>query len=172
MSVHRLHPLPERAARGRLIVSEAVVDATRATLLAAGDRMPSHEGLVWWLGRQVEEDTLALALHVPQVDSGPTQVLTDEVALGRAARLARSYGLGVVAQVHSHPGTDTRHSDGDDRLVVMPFDGMFSLVIGEYGSGSMLPESGAELHQYLQGHWCLVRQIEPALVVIPTEVSQ
>lgn len=172
MSVHRLNPLPEHPAQGRLLVPAVVVDVTRAELRTAGDRTPSHEGLVWWLGLQAGDDTVILACHIPPAGSGPTHVLTAEAALGSAARLARGHGLGVVAQVHSHPGTDTRHSDGDDDLVIMPFDGMFSLVIGNYGFGSMLPESGAGLHQYHQGRWYLIRQEEPALVIVPTEVGR
>jgi len=49
-------------------------------------------------------------------------------------RAARRLGLAVMAQVHSHPGADTRHSDGDDELIVLPREGMFSLVIGRYGA--------------------------------------
>jgi len=34
--------------------------------------------------------------------------------------------MGILCQVHSHPGSDTRHSDGDDELVLLPFEGMLS----------------------------------------------
>ena len=66
--------------------------------------------------------------------------MAEENATGNASRAARALGLSVVAQVHTHPGRDTRHSDGDDDLVLMPYEGMFSLVVGEYGHGSLLPE--------------------------------
>ena len=76
-----------------------------------------------------------------------------------------------MAQVHSHPGGDTRHSDGDDDLVLMPFEGMFSLVVADYGRGSLLPESGAGLHQYQDGRWVAIDQMEQALVAIPSELQ-
>jgi proteasome lid subunit RPN8/RPN11 len=97
--------------------------------------------------------------------------LTDEFAAGSAARAARAARLGLVAQVHSHPGADTRHSDGDDDIVLMPFEGMFSLVVAEYGGGGMVPADGAGLHQFQDSRWILVRQTEPALIVVATEVT-
>lgn len=171
MSVHRTRPLPAGPARGRLIASNSAIGCTRELLQAAGAREPAHEGLVWWLGRLVGPDTLVLACHQPPCRSGPQFVMADEWATGAASRAARSHGLGIVAQVHSHPGGDTRHSDGDDDLVLMPFEGMFSLVVADYGRGSLLPESGAGLHQYQDGRWVAIDQMEQALVAIPSELQ-
>jgi proteasome lid subunit RPN8/RPN11 len=91
----------------------------------------------------------------------------DERAVALAARTARRYGLGVVAQVHSHPGHDTRHSDGDDHLVLMPFPGMFSLVVADYGLGDLHPSGGAGLHQYQDGRWVQVID-DDAMTVVPS----
>jgi proteasome lid subunit RPN8/RPN11 len=99
-------------------------------------------------------------------------VFTDEAALGAASRLARARRLSVVAQVHSHPGADTRHSDGDDHLIVMPFEGMFSLVVGRYGHGGIEPASGAGLHQFQDGRWVEVTNSEHAFITVPTEVTE
>jgi proteasome lid subunit RPN8/RPN11 len=171
MSLHRTKPLPELPAVGRLVVVEAVLARTHELLRDAGADNPPHEGLVWWLGRQVGTDTLVLACHRPPSHSGPRFVFTDEAAAGSAARIARARRLGVVAQVHSHPGADTRHSDGDDDIVFMPFGGMFSSVVGNYGADGMLPEDGAGLHQFQDGRWILVRQEDPALIVVPSEAD-
>lgn len=170
MSVHRTRPLHAGPARGRLIVVETVIDRTSQLLKQAGAGQPPHEGLVWWLGRQIDDDTLVLGCHRPPCRSGPQFVMADAQATGAASRAARAHGLSVVAQVHSHPGRDTRHSDGDDDLVLMPFDGMFSLVVADYGQGSLLPEDGAGLHQYQEGRWMAVHQSEPALVPITSEL--
>jgi proteasome lid subunit RPN8/RPN11 len=137
----------------------------------AGSRKPSHEGLVLWLGRQIDSDILVLACHRPPCHSGPGFVMTDEAAVGAASRSARARRLGVVAQVHSHPSNDTRHSDGDDDLVLMPYEGMFSLVVGEYGFGSLLLEGGSGLHQYQHGRWVAIQQTAPALIVVASEIA-
>jgi proteasome lid subunit RPN8/RPN11 len=165
MNVHRLKPLPTGPATGDLIIPEAVLTPTRAALQASSGDGRHHEGLVLWLGRVVDGDTLVMSATAPVKWSRPAAVHISETAVGSAARAARRHGLGVVAQVHSHPGTDTRHSDGDDELVLMPYPGMFSLVVGEYGHGHLEPRHGAGLHQYQADRWVAV----PAttFVVVP-----
>jgi hypothetical protein len=171
MSVYRTRPLPELRARGHLVVAESVVRLTGELLRQAGSGAQPHEGLVWWLGRPADGDTIVASCHQPPCRSGPQFVTAGEAATGNAARAARAMRLGIVAQVHSHPGDDTRHSDGDDDLVLMPFPGMFSLVVADYGASSLLPEEGAGLHQFQDGRWVLVRQPHPALIVVPAEVT-
>jgi proteasome lid subunit RPN8/RPN11 len=171
MTVHRRRPLPHRPALGRLLTPDAVLERTSHLLRTAGDSQPPHEGLVWWLGRNVHHDTIVLACHLPACDSGPQHVFADEAATGDAARAARALGLGIVAQVHSHPGRDTRHSDGDDELILMPYEGMFSLVVSEYGTGSLLPSEGAGLHQFQGERWIQVDDAPNVLVAIPEQIS-
>lgn len=153
MSIHRITALPEVAARGRLIVSEAVIAPTRAGLQASSTAGRPDEGLVLWLGRNIGDTSIVLACAAPRSSHNAGRVHVDESAVGSAARAARAHGLGVVAQVHSHPGHDTRHSDGDDDLVLMPYESMYSLVVADYGFGSVRPADGAGLHQYQDGRW-------------------
>lgn len=171
MSVHRLTPLPTGPAIGKLLVAEAVVAPTLTALRNSAGEDGPHEGLVLWLGRCIGKTSLVLAAYVPPLDTGWGHVFIGETAVGRAARAARTLGLGVVAQVHSHPGSDTRHSDGDDRLVLMPFEGMFSLVVSRYGHGSLFPARGAGLHQYQSGRWVKVDD-DGALIPIAADASK
>ncbi|WTN44503.1 Mov34/MPN/PAD-1 family protein [Streptomyces sp. NBC_00631] len=111
-----------------------------------------------------------LAAATPPAVTSSGRVHLDENAVGAVARTARARGLGVIAQVHSHPGQDTRHSDGDDQLVLMPFEGMFSLVAAAYGTGALHPEQVAGLHQYQDGRW--VHITDPAaMIIIPAHLS-
>ena len=64
-------------------------------------------------------------------------------------------GLGILAQVHSHPGRDTRHSDGDDDLVVMPFENMLSLVAPYYGR-AIRAITDFSVHQFQDRRWVFV----------------
>ena len=169
MSVFRITELPQRPNRGRLIDPEQEADQTKVALLGFRGPDGRHEGLVYWLGRRVGADTLILAGYLPQCDHGPQHVLANDSDIGEAVRTARSVGLCVVAQVHSHPGCDTRHSDGDDRLILMPFNGMFSLVVGDYGRGGMTLDQGIGLHQFQDGRWVQVpAECREALCVVPT----
>jgi proteasome lid subunit RPN8/RPN11 len=163
--------LPTGPATGRLIVAEHVVPATRAALQASSGGHRSHEGLVFWLGRNVGADTLVLAVAVPPTEHRVDGVFVAEPAVLATTRAARTVGLGLVAQVHSHPGDDTRHSDGDDQLILMPYEGMFSLVVADYGHGSVLPAEGAGLHQFQNGRWVQITDIKDAFTVVPALVA-
>jgi proteasome lid subunit RPN8/RPN11 len=169
MTVHRLNPLSTGPASGKLLIAEGVLAPTQAALESSSGNHRRHEGLVLWLGRTIDTTTIAMACAAPPKHSGPGRVHLKESNVGAVARCARSRGLGVVAQVHSHPGCDTRHSDGDDELILMPFEGMFSLVVADFGRGSLQPEQGAGLHQYQNSRW--VKVDNSALIVIPPLLS-
>jgi proteasome lid subunit RPN8/RPN11 len=171
MSVYRLTPLPIAPAIGKLIVAEQCLDPTRAILrLSRGFGGTSHEGLVFWLGRTVGTSTLVLSVGAPNLESTPGSVRVNEDEVGQIARSARAHMLGVVAQVHSHPGFDTRHSDGDDKLVFMPFHGMFSLVVADYGNGGLTLADGVGLHQYQRDHWVQIK--DPSALIIGPSIME
>jgi proteasome lid subunit RPN8/RPN11 len=168
MTVFRLTPLPRSPNRGRLLVPVAVAEATIAVLRRFGGPDGPHEGLVYWAGRRADRDLLVLTALVPASDHGPQRVMVPPGEVGRMARAARSHGTAIVAQVHSHPGDDTRHSDGDDHLVLMPTEGMFSLVVADYGHGAIHPSAGAGLHEYQDGRWVQIPpECRDALLIIP-----
>jgi hypothetical protein len=161
MTVLRRKPLPKGPARGRLVVARHVVDRTVLALHGFLGPEGRHEGVVFWLGRIVPPDTYVLSALIPECTHGPQFVSVSPAALGTAARTARGLRLSLVCQVHSHPGADTRHSDGDDTIVPLPSEGMFSLVVGLYGDGSLRLEEGAGLHQFQDGRWVQITPGEP-----------
>ncbi|HEV2345814.1 MAG TPA: Mov34/MPN/PAD-1 family protein [Actinocrinis sp.] len=174
MTVHRAAPLPTGPAAGRLIVAHQVVGPTLAALRATYEGL-RNEALVLWAGRTIDGTSVVTSIILPRTDHGPGHVLADEAAVNDAVRLARRAQLGVIAQVHSHPGSDTRHSDGDDRLVLMPFDGMFSLVVARYGQGGLTRGEGAGLHQFQHGRWVYITDdalvVAPPVLALPEEAS-
>ena len=123
-----------------------------------------HEGLVLWAGLVAADVTVVLSAAVPTTRHSRQYVFIDEIQVAHAARAARAVHNGIVAQVHSHPGTGVRHSDGDDELILMPFEGMFSVVVGRYGDE---PIARAGIHQFQNGRWCEITNPDYALVVVP-----
>jgi proteasome lid subunit RPN8/RPN11 len=172
MSVFRTKPLRISPATGLLVVNENVIRHTREALRAFGDGAGErHEGLVFWAGRNIGTNSYVLAAIVPECDHEPFRVVASPSQIGDVARAARKLGLGIISQVHSHPDFDTRHSDGDDELVFMPYEGMFSLVIAEYGDGSFDPNGGAALHQYQNGEWVEVGNAAEAFRIAPSLIE-
>lgn len=170
MTVHRMTHLPTAVNRGRLIIPASVLAATKAALQRFYGADGRHEGLVYWMGRRCDADALVISAVVPVSDHGRQHVFVAEAEVGNMSRRARSMGLAIVAQVHSHPGSDTRHSDGDDKLILMPYEGLFSLVVANYGDGSLLPSQGAGLHQYQDRRWVQIAPPAPDAVIVVPEI--
>jgi proteasome lid subunit RPN8/RPN11 len=166
-AVHRETVLPTATGRGRLFVTDQVVDRTVDALRASRGPDGPHEGLVLWAGRQVLDVTVVTTAVVPESTHSWGRVSIDERQVAAAARAARAVGLGVVAQVHSHPGRDTRHSDGDDTMVLMPFEGMFSLVVARYGADGF---DGVGVHQHQDGRWCRITNPTQVVTILPSVI--
>jgi hypothetical protein len=170
--VHRLRPLLTGPSRGRLLIASAVIEVTTSALQKSAGDDGRHEGIVLWLGRAAAAaDTLIVSATVPESEHTRGSVHIGHAAVARASRAARRLGLVVAAQVHSHPGSDTRHSDGDDEMILLPYEGMFSLVVASYGDGPAHASDGAGLHQYQDGQWVQVDNPATAMVVVPPEAT-
>ena len=157
MTVHRLRPLPRGILRGRYRISPSLIHDTQQALqgfFESGRHEGGHEGLCYWAGREDADLTSLEAAVVPTARHGRYGVFVSEAAFAEVARQARAMGLGILAQVHSHPGRDTRHSDGDDDLVVMPFENMLSLVAPYYGR-TLRAITDFSVHQFQDRRWVL-----------------
>ncbi len=155
--VHRTRPLPRGALHGHCRLAHDLIDDTKRALTAffnAGRHEGGHEGLCYWAGREESNLTSLEAVVVPSAQHGRDGVFVSEAAFADVARRARAMGLGVLAQVHSHPGRDTRHSDGDDDLIVLPFQNMLSLVAPYYGR-FLRTITDFSVHQYQERRWVL-----------------
>lgn len=176
-SVYRTRPLPVGDLRGSLILAESIIPATRDALVSfahAGIHDGGHEGMAFWVGLEDREmrSTVILEVIVPDAEHSNGRVMASADAVGKAARIARSHGLGILCQVHSHPGRDTQHSDGDDRLILLPFEGMLSIVVPEFGIGfANLKE--ASVHQFQDGRWvlCSAASVAANATIAPARVD-
>lgn len=169
MSV-RIAPLPEAPARGRLIVPSGVISRTEQMLRESAGADGPHEGVVLWGGRVAENDRIVAAPVAVAATTGWGHVHVDAATVGHAGRVLRRHGLTLVAQVHSHPGDDTRHSDGDDTMIIMAHQGMWSLVARRHGRSPMtLAQIG--IHQRQDGRWVAVQDAETSFIVIPDVIK-
>jgi proteasome lid subunit RPN8/RPN11 len=170
--VNRSTPLPQEDLQGNFFITEPVVLATRDALTSfalAGIYDGGHEGIVYWAGREFGDSTVFLQAIVPKAEPSKGRVMVSRNEIGRTERAAREARLGVLCQVHSHPGSDGRHSDGDDHLVLLPFENMLSIVAPHFG----LTFSGLDqvcVHQFQRGRWVLCRSesVSRGIVVIPS----
>jgi len=175
MSVYRTKPLPSGPLRGRYLIAAPLIDATREALISfalAGIHDGGHEGIAFWAGRECGNHTLLLQAIVPDAEHSEGRVIASRYAVGRVARAARARGLGILGQVHSHPGSDARHSDGDDQLVLLPFENMLSLVVPCFGV-RFRTLADVRVHQFQDGRWvlCSADSVASHLILIPSAID-
>jgi proteasome lid subunit RPN8/RPN11 len=171
LDVHRRNPLPLAPARGHLIIPESVRAITETSLRGFYGPDGRHEGVVFWVGRETGADQLVAMAIIPRAVHGPAFFRISASEVGKVAHQARTRRLVVLAQVHSHPGTDTRHSDADDTLVLMAREGMFSIVVGNYGDDGITVEEGAGIHQFQDGRWVQIEDSNTAVIVVPAGMN-
>ena len=53
----------------------------------------------------------------------------------------------------------------------MAYEGMFSLVVGNYGDGSFDPNEGVGLHQYQNGEWVQVENAAAVFKIVPSLIE-
>lgn len=170
-SVYRTRSLPHGEVRGLFFVTESVVGATRDALVSfalSGIYDGGHEGIVYWAGREMPNCTVFLHAIVPRAEHSWGRVMVSREEIGRTQRSARAKKLGILCQVHSHPGDDARHSDGDDDLVLLPFEGMLSIVAPRFGADVRGIED-LTVHQFQDGRWvlCSRSSVNECFVVVP-----
>lgn len=170
--VYRTRALPVGQLRGTYLIAEPLLHATRSALTSfadAGRNEGGHEGLVYWAGRESAGTTVFLHAIVPRAQHGPARVSVEAAEVGRMQRALRKHRLALLAQVHSHPGDDTRHSDGDDHLILMPHNEMLSLVAPEYGT-QLTQFDQLGVHQFQDGVWvwCTPESIRAGCIVVPS----
>jgi proteasome lid subunit RPN8/RPN11 len=159
--------------RNRFLLTEAALAETERLLTTYRGADGDHEGLVFLCGREIASTTLLCMAVAPEAAHGRGRVVADQQAVGGVVIAARALGLGVLAQVHSHPGRVTYHSRGDDHMVLMPFEGMLSVVVPHYGHFGMRPLHGLGVHQFQDGRWRLTTEssIADNVTIIPGSVD-
>jgi hypothetical protein len=112
-----------------LVLPEAIWPRTLELL--ARYRRARVEGGCLWYGRREGARATAMLIGVPKQAN---RMRNFEIPSGALAELNLQIpdGLVVVAQLHLHPGPDTRHSTWDDQLVVS--QRVFSLVLPNFGA--------------------------------------
>jgi proteasome lid subunit RPN8/RPN11 len=173
--VYRTKPLPTGALRGEYLLAGDVLDTTREELVGfalKGIRDCGHEGLVFWGGRQSGDLTAITTVIVPEVQHSHGRVNVSRRAYGIAARRARKRGILLLAQVHSHPGSDNRHSDGDDEMIGLPTEGMLSVVVPNFGV-RFCGLADAGVHQFQEGRWVLCSEdsVEAQMKTPPSKMD-
>lgn len=162
--------LPHGTLRGTFQITDATVNALERLLPTFRGPDGAHEGICFLCGYESSITTVYLTAIAPNADHGSRHVCCSEEQIAAVTKTARQHGIGLLAQVHSHPSGATGHSLGDDEMVFMPFEGMLSIVVPDYCRFGLRPLDSLGVHQYQDGRWvlCSRESISANFTVVPT----
>ena len=146
---------------GRLVgaLSELRIDAQllHASWAAVSKRGRGRaEAEVLWGGRvrgDIGEILVAIEPVGVGVEARANWYRVSAGAHARVARVLEACGCVLLAQVHSHPGTDVSHSPTDDDHPFARDDGFFSIVWPEFARGATAPLRRWGVHEIRGGQW-------------------
>lgn len=108
----------------------------------------SHERVVYWAGVETETAWLVTTVIRPRARTTWGSFQTSVKANAEVVASLSSAGLGILAQVHTHPGAFVNHSEGDDEMAVVAFENFVSIVVPHYGRKGMLPLTKCGVHRF------------------------
>lgn len=159
--------------QGRFAIVDAAVEALERALPTYRGPEGSHEGIALLCGVEMPQFTLLTTAIFPGADHRSAYVRCSEDQFAAASAVARRSGLGVLAQVHAHPGDCAIHSLGDDDMVRPRFEGMLSLVVPLYAHHGLHPLCNLGIHQLQGGTWVLAdaESVRCNLMIVPSMVD-
>jgi hypothetical protein len=171
--IEPIRRLPLRALDGEFVITAAAIAEAERLLPSFRDPLGDHEGIVFLLGRQLGELTMLTSALAPRAETTRGSVRCSPEQMAEVIEAAREVGLGVLAQLHSHPAEWTEHSVGDDSMVFMPFEGMLSIVAPWYGRVGLCPLANLGVHQYQDGRWVQAEadSIRERITVVPDGID-
>ncbi|MGI8730258.1 MAG: Mov34/MPN/PAD-1 family protein [Solirubrobacteraceae bacterium] len=170
----RRRALPCAPVRGSFLICNAAWGAAERLLGTYRDPDGDHEGIVFALGRPAGADThLITTVVAPAAATAPGRVHCDERQMLAVTRACRAHGLIVIAQVHSHPGSSTVHSVGDDMMVFLPREDLLSIVVPHYAHRGARPISTLGVHQFQDARWvrCDADSVAETIRLIPDTID-
>ena len=154
---------------GTVYLCESVLKQSIETLSSSGNAVEHHEGIVYWAGRRYGLDSLVTTCIAPAATATYGSFKTSSYTNAKVVMWLAREELELLGQVHSHPGSFVDHSQGDDELALMPFEGFLSIVIPHYGQQGIWPLTQCGVHRFEAGQFrrLSTKELEKSFRVIP-----
>jgi len=117
----------------------------------------------------VENDvSIATTLTLPNAAMHTAYFTVSGEAMSQAGQHFRPHGMQRLAQVHTHPGRDVRHSRFDDENAYSQMDGAISIVLPSHARRRPeLTECGVHVRDEREWRRLGVQEIDRTIRVVP-----
>jgi hypothetical protein len=161
---------PDRLAR--LLLCEALIAPVEKHLRTTG--LEEREDAALIAGYIVEKDIgIATTALLPYTENSTASCTIPLEVTIECIDVMNRAGLVFLAQVHSHPGRFSGHSDVDDTGAFSDCPGVFSIVVPQFGHYGMrrLLKRGIGIHERMpDGRWreLLKTEVRKRLAILPS----
>ncbi len=136
-------------------------------------RNRNTEAVVYWAGRSTPALWIVTTCLEPEASLTEGSFETTAEANARVIASLAANSLELLAQVHSHPGSQVHHSPGDDHGALMPYKFFLSIVVPHYGCRGV-ELTGCGVHRFEQGRFRRLprEHVEKLFSIVPATLSQ
>jgi hypothetical protein len=142
------------------VSSSVIADSVR--LLRQRRRV---ETVVYWVGHSTDRKSIVMSVVRPRQRSTFGSFRVDRKANADVAAWLCAHKLKLIAQLHTHPGEFTGHSNGDDFGAPFAFNGFYSIVVPHHGRRGILPLAQCGVHVFVE------RFVQIAPLLIPKYIQ-
>ncbi|MCL5090390.1 MAG: hypothetical protein M1514_00075 [Patescibacteria group bacterium] len=124
----------------KVFISDDIITETEALLLSYTKAKENHEGLVYWAARNKNDNFEVIKAIAPRAVTTAVSFRVNSLDNAQIITELNKDELVLIAQLHTHPfGSQLIHSLTEEEIGFMPFEGMFSIIVPDYGQEGILP---------------------------------
>jgi hypothetical protein len=132
--------MKESAGFPTVFVPRDVIQETEKLFLSFAKGDERFEGVVYWVGKETAEGLLVTGVVAPRAMMTPVSFRVNAEENARIMTKLVKKGEQIIAQVSSRPpGNDLQHRLSEEEMGFLPFEGLVSIVVSDYGTEGLLP---------------------------------
>jgi hypothetical protein len=158
----------------KVYITDEVIKKTKDLLLSYSKQGEYHEGIAYWVGKNTSQGVFILGALTPKAQTTYGSVRVGIVENAQVVSQINKMDLQLVAQIHSHPfRCGVGHSEGDDHMIFMPFEGLISIVVKDYALNGLFPLTKTGVHLFYEGEFVRLsdQQVDTFFKIIPNHID-
>lgn len=152
-----------------VVFHEPLLQVSEALLRKGSTIWRGHESVLYWAGMEMDNKWVLSTCIRPVARTTRGSFQTSTRANAEVISFLAAHQLGLLAQVHTHPGSFIDHSEGDDEGAFMAFENFISIVVPDYGRQGILPLTQCGVHRMENGQFRRLRvdEINQSFRILP-----
>jgi hypothetical protein len=134
--------MKETAGFPTVFIPQSVIQETEKLFLSFTKDSERFEGVVYWVGKETAKGLLVTEVVAPRAMMTPVSFRVSAEENARIMTELVKKGEQIISQLSSRPpGNDLQHRLTEEEMGFLPFEGLVSIVVSDYGTEGLLPFS-------------------------------